>query len=74
MAEGDEADIGEGGLWGNEFLERPMCAAKEARGEGGLSFVDDMREVYTTDERGERGVFDVGGRRGDCGDEFDIVS
>lgn len=45
MAEGDEADVGEGGLWGNEFLERPMCAAKEARGEGGLSFVDDTREV-----------------------------
>lgn len=45
MAEGDEADVGEGGLWSNEFFKGPMGTAKEARGEGGLSFVDDMREV-----------------------------
>lgn len=45
MAEGDEADVGEGGLRGYEFLERAMGTAEEACGEGRLAFMDDMGKV-----------------------------
>lgn len=50
MAEGDEADVGEGGLGGYEFLERAVGATEEARGEGGLAFMDYMGEVYAANE------------------------
>lgn len=45
VAEGDETDVAEGGLGGDELLEGALGAAEEARGEGGFAFVDDVGEV-----------------------------
>lgn len=45
MAKGDEADVSEGGLWGDKFLEGLIGATKETCSEGGLAFVDDAGEV-----------------------------
>lgn len=45
MAKGDKADVSEGGLWGNEFLEGHIGMTEETCGGGGLAFVDDAGEV-----------------------------
>lgn len=65
VAEGDETDVSERCLGGDELLEGSVGATEEACGEGGLAFVDDVGEVETANEGREGGGLDVCGCGGD---------